>query len=1044
MRTTTVAVTAILALMTLGALANAEETTTGTILDTSSHGLSYIESMKTAIERDRLAPPPDPKGRRAGENGVWIVPSRGASGTAHSGTQYVINKWGDTRMGIGFPQLVDVQGAFFMGQAARGVWTPAVRVIAYRDDQVVGETEWFDNISATPVWFEMNLKSVDRIEVLSMPVLKGGGWYGLDDLTYTPASDGETIGPRQIVLDFEDLSYKHKLTGSGYAGLTWETGSGDFTADEDVHGPLAPPGAKSDGDGRDGAEPSGTRAVTPNLIASFQGVIRGDASSMSYPPDTDGAIGPNHFVETVNRNFAVYNRYTGAELTNILLGSFLPGSNGDPRVVFDQHSGRWIVHVCDFSATATIYLAVSLTDDPMGNWFKTSFATDEDEDVGNWPDYPTLGVDANGIYIGAYMIGGGGMSLFAIDKAPLVSVPPSLGTIYAFRQLPWEGALQPAHTYGNPGGDYVVSVDSSSALRLRKVNSNGFPWTLSNLGTVSVSSFSDPPNAPALGSSTALNTVDDRLMMSVYRDGSLWTSHTISASGRAACRWYEIDVTTQTLVQSGTVADPSLHYFFPSIMVNQTGDAVMAFTGSNSSQYAACYYTGRAASDPAGEMAPPVMYKAGTGPQNNIDGYGRNRWGDYSYTTLDPVDQSTIWTVQEYGHDDDIWGTYIAALSVAPPDCNDNGVPDDEDIANGTSEDCNTNGIPDECELPDDCNENGSPDFCDLIDGTSQDCNANGIPDECDIADGASTDCQPNGIPDECEIGSTEGTIAFPLDSDPGWTTEGQWAWGQPTGGGGQYGEPDPTSGHTGPNVYGYNLSGDYTNGMSETHLTSAAIDCSDLEGAHLTFWRWLGVEQPTYDHAYVRVSNNGSNWITLWSNSAEVADSSWQFQEFDIASVADGQSTVYLRWTMGTTDGSWQYCGWNIDDIEITGLQTGGGEGDCNANAVPDACDIAGGASQDCNTNGVPDECDIANGTSEDADGNGIPDECEGFLPGDMDCDGDVDFDDIDPFVLALSGQAGYEAAYPDCHWLSADADGDGDVDFDDIDPFVALLSGD
>ncbi len=61
----------------------------------------------------------------------------------------------------------------------------------------------------------------------------------------------------------------------------------------------------------------------------------------------------------------------------------------------------------------------------------------------------------------------------------------------------------------------------------------------------------------------------------------------------------------------------------------------------------------------------------------------------------------------------------------------------------------------------------------------------------------------------------------------------------------------------------------------------------------------------------------------------------------------------------------------------------------------------------------------------------------------GDLDCDGDVDFDDISPFVLALSGQAGYEAQFPDCHWLNADCDEDGDVDFDDISPFVSLIGG-
>jgi hypothetical protein len=64
-------------------------------------------------------------------------------------------------------------------------------------------------------------------------------------------------------------------------------------------------------------------------------------------------------------------------------------------------------------------------------------------------------------------------------------------------------------------------------------------------------------------------------------------------------------------------------------------------------------------------------------------------------------------------------------------------------------------------------------------------------------------------------------------------------------------------------------------------------------------------------------------------------------------------------------------------------------------------------------------------------------------LLRADTNCDGAVDFDDIDPFVLALSGQAAYAAQHPDCDWLSADADCNAAVDFDDIDPFVACLSG-
>jgi len=171
-------------------------------------------------------------------------------------------------------------------------------------------------------------------------------------------------------------------------------------------------------------------------------------------------------------------------------------------------------------------------------------------------------------------------------------------------------------------------------------------------------------------------------------------------------------------------------------------------------------------------------------------------------------------------------------------------------------------------------------------------------------------------------IGDPVKQYEWTLDTDPGWTCDGMWEYGQPTGGGGQYGNPDPTSGHTGDNVYGYNLDGDYPNEMEwEDHLTSEAIDCSGLGGVSMKFWRWLGVEQPDYDHAYVRVSNDGVNWTTVWENTTGVEDDAWVQVEYDISAVADGEETVYLRWTMGETDTGWRYCGWNIDDIEVWGL---------------------------------------------------------------------------------------------------------------------------
>jgi len=200
-------------------------------------------------------------------------------------------------------------------------------------------------------------------------------------------------------------------------------------------------------------------------------------------------------------------------------------------------------------------------------------------------------------------------------------------------------------------------------------------------------------------------------------------------------------------------------------------------------------------------------------------------------------------------------------------------------------------------------------------------------------------------------IGAPTPQYAWPLDSNPGWSTADQWAFGHPTGGGGQYGGPDPTNGHTGSFVYGYNLSGDYPNNMPERHLTSTAIDCTGLWSARLGFWRWLGVERSAYDHACVRVSNDGVNWITIWQNpDSETADSAWSYQEYDISAVADNQPAVYLRWTMGTTDGAWRYCGWNIDDIQILGLQEAApqyGDGDYDDDGDVDLVDFA--AFQEC-----------------------------------------------------------------------------------------------
>ncbi len=204
-------------------------------------------------------------------------------------------------------------------------------------------------------------------------------------------------------------------------------------------------------------------------------------------------------------------------------------------------------------------------------------------------------------------------------------------------------------------------------------------------------------------------------------------------------------------------------------------------------------------------------------------------------------------------------------------------------------------------------------------------------------------------VPLSGECPTPELVYSFPFDSHPGWTAQGEWEFGSPGGGNGDHGQPDPTSAHSGLNVYGYDLAalpgGGYADSLAETHLTSTAIDCTGLTNVQLRFWRWLGVEKSSYDHAYVRVSSDLTNWTTIWENpNQDISDATWLQQQYDISGVADDEPTVYVRWTMGTTDTAYTFCGWNIDDVEVWAVQETScatGPGDMDGDGDVDGDDI-------------------------------------------------------------------------------------------------------
>lgn len=188
-----------------------------------------------------------------------------------------------------------------------------------------------------------------------------------------------------------------------------------------------------------------------------------------------------------------------------------------------------------------------------------------------------------------------------------------------------------------------------------------------------------------------------------------------------------------------------------------------------------------------------------------------------------------------------------------------------------------------------------------------------------DMAGNVLTD-DNNGIYYRTNTAQAQVAYSENLSTDPGWTTEGEWAFGAPTGQAAEHGNPDPSAGHTGANVYGYNLQGDYENNSPAYHLTTTPFDCSNLENVTLSYWRWLGVERNMYDNASIEISVDGQHFIEIWENpDVEFTDEVWTLHELDIAEYADGQSSVTVRWVMGATDQGWAYCGWNIDDVKLT-----------------------------------------------------------------------------------------------------------------------------
>ncbi|HXH29034.1 MAG TPA: hypothetical protein VNL37_08315, partial [Candidatus Polarisedimenticolia bacterium] len=457
------------------------------------------------------------------------------------------------------------------------------------------------------------------------------------------------------------------------------------------------------------------------LGVNFKAIsLRSPHESSFIPPDTVGDVGPTQILAAANGRIKVFDRTGAMGGLNADIDLFFASVDGgvgitDPQVRYDRLSGRWFVTAVTVDTPNTIVLAVSSGPTIAGSTSFSFFGFQQDlvgptpnSDTGGFADYDSLGVDRFALYIGTNTFNGSGTSFlgatgFVVNKADLLA---GTLTVTAFRQMAGPSTSTPG-PYSPRGVDnddpaatqgFFIGVDSVAfgLLDLRRISNPGGTPSISGNLFLTVPTTTYPALVPHLGMATKrrrLDALDDRLFAArIHRDkltgvSSLWTAHSIqvdgagvasNSGGRDGARWYEIRGldATPTLFQAGTLFDPASSdprfFWIPTVAMSGQGHAALGSSTAGSLFGADVSVAGRFASDPAGTMQGFTAATA-TATSYNVQSVDGQRWGDYSATVVDPLDDMTLWTFQEYCDDTDSWGVQVVQL-LAPPPATPSGV----------------------------------------------------------------------------------------------------------------------------------------------------------------------------------------------------------------------------------------------------------------------------------------------------------------------------------------------------------------------------------
>mgnify|MGYP000228684314 CR=1 FL=1 len=427
-----------------------------------------------------------------------------------------------------------------------------------------------------------------------------------------------------------------------------------------------------------------TASTDFNITLAFDGLKASDITQGWAPPDPMMAVGPKQIVLVVNGRIRVFDKTNGALQYDVDADVFFNDVRGssnvvDPRVVYDPLSQRWfIVSITNSFQNNRITIAVSssavLTQQSTVTLFffqQNKVGPTPNDDSGLFADYETLGVDGAALYMGCNMFNSTlHTSLFVVNKADLISGTLS---VTAFRNVgssgnggPWTAQGVSNSTVVNPTEGYFIGTDYDLQGRLvmRKIlNPGGVPSISPNIN-LTVPTTAIPLDAPNKNG-FPLDAIDTRLLQATLSKDestgvvSLWTSHSIlvnktgvgtSSGDRNGVRWYEIgnlNTATPTLVQSGTLFDAvsitkPKFYWMGTISMNKRGNAMISCTVSSKDTGANGTVAMHFNDGLAGNTSAPKNTT-----QTNTAYFG-GRWGDYSTSTVDPVDNTTFWGVHEY------------------------------------------------------------------------------------------------------------------------------------------------------------------------------------------------------------------------------------------------------------------------------------------------------------------------------------------------------------------------------------------------------------